>query len=91
MKNIKVGEYWTVKYSNYQGIVLVMGVYGDSSDDYSCFIAKDLPQKWINKFSGSRFCKRDFRKKTTEKAFLKQRASFLIEQANKCKTRMDKL
>jgi hypothetical protein len=90
MKNIKPGEYWTVKYTNYTGIVLVIEEC-PREPGYSCILAKDLPKKWINHLSGSRFTRKEFRKKTTKKAFLLQRASYLLSQANKCKKEATKI
>lgn len=77
MKNIKLGEYWTVKYSNYNGVVLVVEET-PNEPGYSCILAKDLPKKWINYLSGFRFTKKNFAKKLQKKPFLSKGLNFLF-------------
>ena len=95
MKDIQVGDYWHVNYNKYKGIVLVReqiteflgysknGAEYDPIDDWSCEVAEELPiKKWNNYMSGSRFKKKDFRKKTTEQEFYASRAKFLQKETN---------
>ncbi len=84
-KEIKKGEYWIVNYKiknknrSYSGPVLVMDdIFSkERCPEFSCFIADDIPQIYVNHFSGSCFYKKDFVRKTSEKEFLKRRKKFL--------------
>lgn len=99
-KNIKPGQYWTVKYCNYSGPVKVVEMcpryYGeDQSDVWSCIIPEHYDREYVNYLSGSRFDYPDFRKQITEKEFWEARIRYLkhqMQNAECCllKTLMDK-
>ena len=101
-KEIKKGEYWIVNYKiknknrSYSGPVLVMDIVdnifsNEKYPDFSCFVADDIPQNYINRFSGSCFRKKDFVRKTSEKEFLKRRKKFLNSIVKKIDKNLERI
>lgn len=76
-------DYWLVDYRHktrgYCGVVQVKELVPQDKG-YSCILASDLPQKYVNYLSGALFAEKDFREKMTEKDFIEERIAFLEEQ-----------
>lgn len=95
-KDIQPGQYWNVKYSNYEGPVLVKEEcpYHPNEDKirvWSCVIPENLGRPYVNYLSGSRFAYKDFRTPATEAEFWMARVKWLKKELNKSSGKISKL
>lgn len=85
MKDIKVGQYWCVKYGKFKGPVKVIRKdnFCLEGDGFTCEIAEGIPMKGAKKMLDCDFRSIDFKKRILKRDFCYARYRYLNKEARK--------
>lgn len=98
MKNtdIKIGEYWIVKYNVkdkdrcYSGPVLVKH-YSSVNKGFSCIVVNNIEDCYANMYSGSLFYTKDFVRISSKKEFLSYRLKYINRMKKKIANQLERV